>query len=101
LGHSPIRTPKHTHSHTVGCKILRKLLSKIPSASFSYSNTENLWINLKRGVHSRQPSNLVDLEQVYHEQWAKITPKRIQTLLRGYPRRRLEMTYNVLEEDIS
>uniref|UniRef100_A0A3Q3K9K3 Uncharacterized protein n=1 Tax=Monopterus albus TaxID=43700 RepID=A0A3Q3K9K3_MONAL len=53
---------------------------------------ENLWVDLNRAVHSRQPSNLVDLEQVCHEQWVKITPEKIQMLFRGYPKRLVEVT---------
>lgn len=41
----------------------------------------------KNGNHIRQPSSLVDLEHVDQEDWAKVTPERIQMLLGGYPER--------------
>lgn len=54
---------------------------------------KNLGINLKMAVHSRQPSTLVDLVQVYHEEWAKITPERTQ---RGW--RWLGRTYSAVKK---
>lgn len=39
-------------------------------------------IDLKQAADGRQPSHLADLEQLYHEELDKVTPERIQTLLR-------------------
>ncbi|MBN3292666.1 TCB1 transposase, partial [Polypterus senegalus] len=50
---------------------------------------ENLWNDLKQAVHARQPSNLTELERLCIEEWSKIPPSRIQTLIKGY-RRHLE-----------
>lgn len=42
---------------------------------------------MKKAVHGRQPSNLVDLEQICQDEWVKITPERTQKLLKAYPER--------------
>lgn len=60
-----------------------------PSQSPDLNIIENLWDDLKRAVHARQPSNLTELEMFCKEEWSKIPSSRIQTLIRGY-RKRLE-----------
>ena len=60
-----------------------------PSQSPDLNIIENLWDDLKRAVHARQPSNLTELEMFCKEEWSKIPSSRNQTLIRGN-RKRLE-----------
>lgn len=53
---------------------------------------EKQWTDLMKAVHGRQPRNLVDLAQLCQEEWAEITSGRIQTLLRGNPKKLDEVT---------
>ena len=55
-----------------------------PSQSPDLNIIENLWDDLKRVVHARQPSNLTELEMFCKEEWSKIPSSRIQTFIRGY-----------------
>uniref|UniRef100_A0A673XKP2 Tc1-like transposase DDE domain-containing protein n=1 Tax=Salmo trutta TaxID=8032 RepID=A0A673XKP2_SALTR len=57
-----------------------------PSQSPDLNIIENLWDDLKRAVHARQPSNLTELEMFCKEEWSKIPSSRIHTL-RGHWKR--------------
>ena len=48
---------------------------------------EHLWWDLKIAVHRRSPSNLAELEQFSHEQWARISPSDCAKLVETYPKR--------------
>ena len=58
-----------------------------PSQSPDLNIIENLWDDLKRAVHARQPSNLTELEMFCKEEWSKIPSSRIQTIITGYKKR--------------
>ena len=45
---------------------------------------EHLWKELKHAVWRRQPSNLRQLEQFAHEEWAKIPVDRCRSLTESY-----------------
>lgn len=47
-----------------------------PSQSPDLNIIENLWDDLKRAVHARQPSNLTELEMFWKEEWSKIPSSR-------------------------
>jgi transposase len=46
-----------------------------PSHSPDLIPIENLWYELKTRVHKRKPTNLVELEAICQEEWAKIPPE--------------------------
>ena len=50
-----------------------------PSQSPDLNIIGNVWNDLKRVVHARQPSNLIQLETFCKEEWSKIPAARIQT----------------------
>lgn len=86
--------PKHKAKSTE--KWFQKKKVKVlpwPSQSPDLNLIENLWIDLKRAVHKRRPSNLVELEAICHEEWSNIEPARIQKLIKAYPKR-LEYVIN-------
>ena len=65
--------PKHTAKNTqewLGEK--RWTILKWPSMSPDLNPIEHLWKELKHAIWRRHPSNLRQLEQFAHEQWAKI-----------------------------
>uniref|UniRef100_UPI00358F2196 spermatogenesis-associated protein 17 n=1 Tax=Myxine glutinosa TaxID=7769 RepID=UPI00358F2196 len=47
---------------------------------------EHLWRDLKIAVHRRSPSNLAELEQFSHEEWAKISPSHCVKVVETYPK---------------
>ena len=55
-----------------------------PSQPPDLNIIENLWDELKRAVHARQPSNLTELEMFCKDEWSKIPAARIQGLISGY-----------------
>lgn len=48
---------------------------------------ENLWLDSKRAVHVRSPSNLTQLEQSCKDEWSKIAVSRCTSLIETYPHR--------------
>lgn len=57
-----------------------------PPQSPDLNVIENLWIDLQKAVHSRQPRNLGHLEQICQIEWSRIKLERIQKLLNSYPK---------------
>lgn len=47
-----------------------------PSQSTGLNIIGILWMDLKKAVCGRQPSNLLDLEQLCNEKWVQIIPER-------------------------
>ena len=67
--------PKHTS------KVVEKWLkdSKVkvlewPSQSPDLNPIENLWVDLKKRVRARRPTNLTQLQQLCQEEWDRIHP---------------------------
>uniref|UniRef100_A0A8C9ZXN2 Tc1-like transposase DDE domain-containing protein n=1 Tax=Sander lucioperca TaxID=283035 RepID=A0A8C9ZXN2_SANLU len=58
-----------------------------PSQSPDLNPIENLWLDLKRAVHARSPSNLTELELFCKEEWRKIAVSRCASLIETYPHR--------------
>lgn len=54
-----------------------------PSQSPNRTINENLWIDLKRSVHARQPKELTELQSFCKEEWAKIPLTRTERHLAG------------------
>ena len=80
--------PKHkAKSTTQWFKKKRVKVLEWPSQSPDLNIIEPLWGELKRRVHARQPNNLQVLESFCYEEWAKISPRTIQKLVQGYPKR--------------
>ena len=48
---------------------------------------ENLWEDLKRAVHAKQPKNIAELEAFWEEEWTKIPNTRIERFLAGCKKR--------------
>ena len=77
--------PKHCSKSTQAFMQRNKYnVLEWPSQSPDLNIIENLWDDLKRTVHARQPSNLSELEMFCKEEWSKIPSSRIQTLIRSY-----------------
>lgn len=80
--------PKHTAKATLEWfKRKRVNILEWPSQSPDLNPIENLWSDLKIAVHQRKPSNLKELEQFCHEEWAKIPVARCGKLIETYPKR--------------
>ena len=79
--------PKHT-SRTTKEWLKRKRIRTLdwPSQSLDLNPIEMLWLDLKRAVHARCPSNLSQLADFCKEEWAKIPNSRRQRLVSGYRR---------------
>ena len=52
-----------------------------PSQSQDLNPIEHLWRDLKMAVHRRSPSNLMELERFYKEEWAKLAKDRCAKLV--------------------
>ena len=79
--------PKHTSK--VVAKWLKDNKVKVlewPSQSPDFNPIENLWVELKKSVRARRPTNLTQLHQLCQEQWAKIHPTYCGTLVEGSPK---------------
>ena len=73
--------PKHTAKTTLEWFKGKHLnVLEWPSQSPGLNPIEKLWNDLKIAVHQCNPSNLKELEQFYHEEWAKITVARCAKL---------------------
>ena len=57
---------------------------KWPSMSPDLNPIEHLWKELKHAVWRRHPSNLRQLEQFAHEEWANIPVNRCRSLIESY-----------------
>jgi hypothetical protein len=51
------------------------------------THRKKLWAELKKHVRTRRPTNLTQLHQLCHEEWAKIHPIYCGKLVEGYPKR--------------
>ena len=76
--------PKHTSKVVATC--LKKNKVKVlewPSQSSDLNPMENVWAELKKHVLARRPTNLTQLHQLCHEEWAKIHPTYFGELVEG------------------
>ncbi|KAG2468725.1 TCB1 transposase, partial [Polypterus senegalus] len=58
-----------------------------PSQSPDLNLIEHLWRDLKMAVHRRFPSNLMELERCYQEEWVKLAKDRCAKLVASYSKR--------------
>ncbi|KAG2460800.1 TCB1 transposase, partial [Polypterus senegalus] len=58
-----------------------------PSQSPDLNQIEHLWRDLKMAVRRRFPSNLMELERCYKEEWAKLAKDRCAKLVASYSER--------------
>ena len=58
-----------------------------PSQSPDLNPIENLWVELKRRVHSRHPKNIDELEQICKEEWQNISSDVCFNLIKNYKKR--------------
>ena len=65
-----------------------------PSQSPGLNPIENLWAELKRRVHDRQPQNLAELEAYCVEEWAQIPPETCRKYVVNYKSRLLQIIKN-------
>jgi transposase len=66
-----------THTSKVVAKWLKVNNVKVlewPSQSPDLNPVEDLWSDLKNIVRARRPTNLIQLHQLFQEEWAKINP---------------------------
>ena len=80
--------PKHTAKNTQEwLREKRWTILKWPSMSPDLNPIEHLWKELKHAIWRRHPSNLRQLEQFAHEEWAKIPVDSCRTLIDKYRNR--------------
>jgi hypothetical protein len=80
--------PKHTAKATLEWFTGKHLnVLEWPSQSPDLKPIENLWCDLKIAVHQWNPSNLRELEQFCHEEWAKLPVERCAKLIETYAKR--------------
>ena len=80
--------PKHTFK--VVAKWLKDNKVKVwewSSQSPDLNHIEDLWAELKKRVRARKPTNLTQLHQLCHGEWAKIHPIYCGKLVEGYLKR--------------
>ena len=58
-----------------------------PSQSPDLNPIENLWNTLKVKVHERNPQNIKQLEELYKEEWGKVTLDQCGKLVANYKKR--------------
>ena len=58
-----------------------------PSQSSDLNPIEHLWRDLKMAVHRRSPSNLMELERICKEEWAKLPKNKCAKLVATYSKR--------------
>ena len=74
--------PKHTAKNTQEwLRTKHWTILKWPSMIPDLNPVEHLWKELKHAVWRRQPSNLRQLEQFAHEEWANIPVDRCRSLI--------------------
>ncbi|KAG2456618.1 TCB1 transposase, partial [Polypterus senegalus] len=58
-----------------------------PSQSPDLNSIEHLWRDLRMAVHRHFPSNLMELERCYKEEWTKLAKDRCAKLVASYSKR--------------
>ncbi|KAI4876996.1 hypothetical protein NFI96_001040 [Prochilodus magdalenae] len=84
--------PKHTSKNPRMAQRKHWTVLKWPSMSPDLNPTEHLWKELKPAVWKRHPSNLRQLEQFAHEEWARIPAERCRSLTDRYRNRLIAVT---------
>lgn len=80
--------PKHTSKLVASWLEQQKIrVLQWPSQSPDLNPIENLWMELKRRVHARKPTNLKDLFAYCQEEWSKIPPEFCNNLVTNYKNR--------------
>lgn len=75
-------------AHSDSCieKVLKSTRSVLEwlSQRPDLSPIENLWLDMKRPVHTWSPWNLTELEQFFKEEWSKIVVSRCEGLIQPH-----------------
>ena len=80
--------PKHTSKVVAKWRKDNKVkLLERPSQGPDLNSIENVWVELKKPVRARRPTNLTQLHQLCQEEWAKIPPIYCGKLVEGSPKR--------------
>jgi len=58
-----------------------------PGQSPDLNPIENLWAYLKTQVQKRKPKNVVELDEIVHEEWSKLDDQILTNLVESMPRR--------------
>ena len=60
---------------------------ELPSQSLDWNPIEHLWRDLKMAVHRCSPSNLMELERSWMEEWEKLAKNRCAKFVASYSKR--------------
>ena len=79
--------PKHTSKIVAKWLVDHKVkVLEWPSQSPDLNPIENVWVELKKRVRARRPTNLTQLHKLCQEEWVDFGPTYCGKLVEGYPK---------------